>query len=170
MSCFHPHINKLNAQTSSTSLHLPSLMAYPSYLTPVQITATVLSPNPGNLYVSNPSRRFPISLPCEHHTTFNHALNFHAAMHAICPGAPHHHHDAIGGPVVHCASDQHTVCKLQRCALRLHPSRCPFVVPSTLAAPQRPLCFVASPFTVGRGNRCASWRRPSPWAMPATLR
>jgi hypothetical protein len=112
MSHFHPCINKLNTQTSSTSLHPLSLMAYPSYLTPVQITTTVLSPNPDNPYVSNPSQRFPISLPCEHHTTFNHTLNFHAAMHVICPGAPHHHHDAISGPAVHCTSDQHTVCKL----------------------------------------------------------
>jgi len=97
-------------------------------------------------------KSIPISLPCGNHTTFNHALNFHAAMHAICPGAPCHHHDAIGGPAVHCASDQHTICKLQCCALRLHPSRCPFIVPSTLAVPQRPLCFVASPFTMGCGG------------------
>jgi len=91
-----------------------------------------------------------ISPPRERHTTLNHALDFHAAMHPICPGAPHHHHDAIGGPAVHCASDQLTICKLQCCASQLHPS--PFIVPSTLAVPQRLLCFAALPFTVSCGG------------------
>ena len=97
----------------------------------------------------------PISLPRDHHTTFNHALDFHAAMHPICPGAPHlahHHHDAIGGPAVHCASDQHTSCNVVLCGIT------PAAAPSLSRPPwQRHSDCCASRlrsslFTMGRGG------------------